>query len=192
MEIFLPLLSSGYCDEFSLALIIMDIDDFKKINDTYGHPVGNIVLTELAEILKNFFRGTDIVARFGGEEFVVVLNGTPPDIAPRIAEQLRRKIEAHQFPISLQRDAFKQVTMSLGLATSADTNLAPEIVTGSRGRAEQDVYVANVKELAELLIENADQALYVAKREGKNQVRLSFQYPIKDGESPLGEPPPER
>jgi diguanylate cyclase (GGDEF)-like protein len=177
MEIFLPLLSSSYCDDFSMALIIMDIDDFKKVNDTYGHPVGDLLLTDLAEILKTFFRGTDIVARFGGEEFVVVLNGTPPDIAPRIAEQLRRKVEAHQFPISLQRDAFKQVTLSLGLATTGDTNLKPEIISGSRGRQEQDVYVANVQELAEQLIENADQALYVAKREGKNQVRLSFQYP---------------
>jgi len=179
-EIFVPLLSEAYCDDFSLALMVMDIDNFKKINDTYGHQVGNIILTELSQILKDFFRGSDVVARFGGEEFVVVLNGTPFDIAPRIAEQLRRKIEAHQFPISLQRDAFKQVTVSLGLSTTADTNLVPEIASGSRGRGEPDRYVKNATEIAELIIDNADQALYVAKREGKNQVRLSFHWHVQD------------
>jgi diguanylate cyclase (GGDEF)-like protein len=183
MENFLPLLSDSYTDEFSLALMIMDIDNFKKINDTYGHQVGNLILTDLAEILKSFFRTSDLVARFGGEEFVVVLNGTPSDIAPRIAEQLRRKVEMHQFPISLQKDAFKQVTVSIGLATTSDTNLDPQIVSGSRSRGEADVYLRNDAEIAEAIIENADQALYVAKREGKNQVRLSFQFPVATAES---------
>jgi diguanylate cyclase (GGDEF)-like protein len=178
MDTFLPLLSDSYTDDFALAVMVMDIDNFKKINDTYGHQVGNLILTDLADILKTFFRASDLVARFGGEEFVVVLNGTPAEIAPRIAEQLRRKIESHQFPISLQKDAFKQVTVSIGLATSQDTNLEPIIATGSRSRGEPDVYLKNDAELAEAIIENADQALYVAKREGKNQVRLSFQFPV--------------
>lgn len=177
IEIFLPLLNDAYVDEFNLALLILDLDNFKKVNDTYGHQVGNLVLIELAEILSTFFRGSDLVARYGGEEFVVVLNGTPSEIAPRIAEQLRRKIETHQFPISLTKDAFKQLTISIGLSASSDSNLQPEIVTGSRSRGERDKYVRNLEELKETLIENADQALYVAKRGGKNQVRLSFHYP---------------
>lgn len=177
MENLLPLLGDSYTEGFALAVMVLDIDNFKRINDTYGHQVGNLILIDLAEILKTFFRGSDLVGRFGGEEFIVVLNGTPADIAPRIAEQLRRKIESHQFPISLQKDAFKQVTVSIGLATTGDTNLEAEIASGSRSR-EHDVFLKNDTELAELIIENADQALYVAKREGKNQVRLSFQYPL--------------
>jgi PleD family two-component response regulator len=164
--------------------MVMDIDSFKKINDTYGHQVGNLILTDLANILRDFFRASDLVARYGGEEFVVVLNGTPAEIAPRIAEQLRRKVEQHQFPISLQKDAFKQVTVSIGLATTADTNIQPDIVKGSRSRGEADVYLRNETEIAERIIENADQALYVAKKEGKNQVRLSFEYPFR--EAPTG------
>jgi diguanylate cyclase (GGDEF)-like protein len=178
METFLPLLSTAYTDDFPLAVMVMDIDFFKKINDTYGHQVGNIVLIEFANILKEFFRASDLVGRVGGEEFAVVLNGTPNEIAPRIAEQLRRKVETHQFPISLQKDAFKQVTISIGVATTADSNLEPEIATGSRSRGEPDVYLRNETDIATQLIENADKALYVAKGEGRNQVRLSFQYPL--------------
>ena len=178
IEKFLPLLETSMCDEVPLALMMIDIDHFKKINDTYGHLVGNVILTELAKLLTGFFRTSDLVARYGGEEFVIVLNGTPADIAPRIAEQLRRKMEAYQFPISMQRDAFKQVTLSLGLATTSDTNLKAEIVRGSRGRDESDVYLRNVNEIAEQIIDNADKALYAAKREGRNQVMLSYYYPI--------------
>lgn len=178
MEKLLPLLEDAYTDEFPLAVMMMDIDDFKKVNDTYGHLVGNLVLTDLSEILKSFFRGSDLVGRYGGEEFVVVLNGTPSDIAPRIAEQLRRKVEAHQFPISLQRDSFKQVTISLGLACTADKNLQVEVVRGSRVRGEADVYLRNVEDVAAQLIDNADQALYAAKHEGKNVVMLSYHYPL--------------
>lgn len=179
MEQLPGLLTDAYRDNAALALAMIDIDHFKKVNDTYGHLVGNLILTELAEILRTFFRGSDVVARYGGEEFIIVMNGTPPDIAPRIAEQLRRKVEAHQFPISLQRDTFKQITISIGMATTADTNLQPELVRGSRSRGEGDVFMRNVDELGALLIDNADQALYVAKREGRNQVMLSLHYPVR-------------
>jgi diguanylate cyclase (GGDEF)-like protein len=180
METFLPLLSNAYTDDFPLAIMVLDIDFFKKINDTYGHPVGNLVLIEFAKILREFFRASDLVGRVGGEEFAVVLNGTPSEIAPRIAEQLRRKVEQHQFPISLQKDAFKQVTVSVGVATTADNNLIPEIATGSRSRGEPDVYLRNEADIASQIFENADKALYVAKGEGRNQVRLSFQYPLRE------------
>jgi len=185
MEKFVGLLDTAYCDEIPMELVIIDIDHFKKINDTYGHLVGNVILTELANLLMGFFRGSDLVARYGGEEFVVVLNGTPPDIAPRIAEQLRRKVEAHQFPISLQRDAFRQVTISLGIATTMDTNLKPEIIRGSRGRDEADVFLRNREELSAQIIDNADQALYAAKNEGRNQVMLSHHYPIAQTSEPV-------
>jgi len=182
------LLESAYRDEVPLALLIMDIDHFKKFNDAFGHLVGNVILVELANLLKDFFRGSDLIARYGGEEFIVVLNGTPSEIAPRIAEQLRRKVEAHQFPTSLQRDAFKQVTISIGVSSTKDTNLEPEMVRGSRGRSDSDVFMRNVEQLAALLIDNADQALYAAKREGRNQVMLSLQYPVPPPREPLSIP----
>ncbi len=178
IEHFLPLLEDSYTDNFTLVLIMIDIDHFKQINDTYGHMVGNLILTELADILRRFFRGSDLVARFGGEEFAVVLNGTRTEIAPRIAEQLRRKVESHQFPISLARDEFKQVTISLGLASTRDENMVPDIARGSRASSsESDAYIRNTEELSEQLIENADQALYASKREGRNQVMISLHYP---------------
>jgi diguanylate cyclase (GGDEF)-like protein len=188
MELLPGLLTTAYRDNVPLALMMIDIDFFKKINDAYGHLVGNLILTELAELLRAFFRGSDVVARYGGEEFVVVLNGTPADIAPRISEQLRRKIEAHQFPISLRRDAFKQVTISIGLAASGDRNLHPELARGSR-RGEADVFLRNVDELGALIIDNADQALYAAKREGRNQVMLSLEYPAEQARA--SHPAPE-
>jgi diguanylate cyclase (GGDEF)-like protein len=174
---FNPLLEQAYRNEYPLEILIIDIDHFKQVNDTYGHLVGNIILGELSTILQDFFRGSDLVARYGGEEFVIVLQGTPPSIAPRIAEQLRRKVEAHQFPISLQRDAFKQVTISIGVASTLDSNLDPQVVSGSR-RGEEDVYLRNRDQLGEQIIENADHALYAAKNEGRNQVMLSIHYPV--------------
>ncbi|MCB1186789.1 sensor domain-containing diguanylate cyclase [bacterium] len=183
MEKFIPMLNEAYCKDIPLGLIYMDIDHFKSINDTYGHLVGNLVIQELSQILKTFFRGTDLVGRWGGEEFAVVLKGTPPEIAPRIAEQLRRKVEAHQFPISLQRDAFKQVTISIGLATTADTNLKPEVSRGSRSTGEGDVFLKNVEEISALFVDNADHALYTAKNSGRNQVMLSKFFPIPQNES---------
>lgn len=186
VEQFLPMLEDAFTDGYSLVMIMIDIDHFKQVNDTYGHLVGNLILAELADILKKFFRGSDLVARFGGEEFVVVLNGTRPDIAPRIAEQLRRKIETHQFPISLQRDEFKQVTVSLGLASTGDGNLSADIARGSRDRTDEaDEYLRNAEDICEQLIENADQALYAAKREGRNLVMLSMKYPVPPPEQPI-------
>ncbi len=181
MEKFLVALDAAYREKAPLAFLILDIDHFKQVNDTYGHLVGNLVLTDLADILTNFFRSADFVARWGGEEFVVVLTNTPSDIAPRICEQLRRKIESHQFPISLEKDAFKQVTVSLGLASTQDTNLKAEMISGSR-RGETDVFVKNVHELAESIATNADEAMYVAKREGRNALRLSYHYPVEKQE----------
>ena len=197
VEKFGPLLESTYVGDSQFALLIMDIDHFKQINDTYGHLVGNMILQELAGILRGFFRSSDLVGRWGGEEFAVVLNGTPADMASRIAEQLRRKIEQHQFPISLQRDAFKQVTISVGVATTHDSNLEPELARGSRGD-EGDVYLKNSEQLCERIIDNADKAMYVAKQEGRNRVRLSPFFPeshekvnvieVRDIKEVLGDP----
>lgn len=185
MEKLLPTLEAALRENVPLALLIIDIDDFKVFNDSYGHLVGNLILVELAKILVEFFRSADLIARWGGEEFVVVLNGTPPDIAPRICEQLRRKIESHQFPVSLEKDAFRQVTVSLGLSTSMDKGLDPELVTGSR-RKDEDVYIRNLTEIAQNMVKHADEAMYAAKRQGKNQLMISLEYPVTEPEDSLG------
>jgi diguanylate cyclase (GGDEF)-like protein len=185
MEKFLPTLEVALKENVPLALLMIDIDDFKVFNDSYGHLVGNLILVELAKILVEFFRSADLIARWGGEEFVVVLNGTPPDIAPRICEQLRRKIESHQFPVSLEKDTFKQVTASLGLSTSMDRELEPELVSGSR-RKEEDVYIRNLHEIAQKMVRHADEAMYEAKRQGKNQLMISLDYPKSEPEDTLG------
>ncbi|MRR36656.1 diguanylate cyclase, partial [bacterium] len=100
----------------SLSLIILDIDYFKKINDTYGHQEGDRVLTILAEIVTRRLRSYDLAARYGGEEFVLLLPETPIHEALSIAERLRMEVQEHVFDGSLQGLG---LTISFGVATSA-------------------------------------------------------------------------
>jgi diguanylate cyclase (GGDEF)-like protein len=132
-----------------LSLVLLDIDNFKRVNDTYGHLEGDRVLRSLAEVLREESREVDEVARFGGEEFVIALPGTPREGAIEVGERLRRKIEATRVVAESNGDRI-EVTVSLGVAT------AP--ADGSVGRD---------------LIAAADRALYEAKRLGKNRVEAS-------------------
>jgi diguanylate cyclase (GGDEF)-like protein len=131
----------------SLSLILVDIDHFKKVNDTYGHPAGDKVLTGVASGLKTRLRPRDLVARYGGEEFVLVLPETDAEGAMVVAERVRRFIEASVHPIASGQNL--RVTISLGCATSGGKSAFV-------GAAE--------------LIESADKALYAAKRGGRNRV----------------------
>lgn len=126
-----------------ISLILTDIDYFKKVNDTYGHPVGDIVLKSVSKIIKTTIRDIDIPARYGGEEFAAVLPGTDGKGAKNIAERLRKAVMNTSF--SADSRPFK-VTISIGIATSP--------------------HDAKTKEE---LIEKADQALYHAKHNGRNQ-----------------------
>ncbi|WP_052759627.1 GGDEF domain-containing protein [Paenibacillus sp. DMB20] len=125
-------------EEFTL--LIMDIDRFKIINDTYGHNTGDIILIHLAALLQNTVRKDDICFRFGGEEFVVLIKGTPLSEAYALSEKIRIAFETNENPIG------KTCTLSLGLAH----------------------YPSQAEEPTELL-KLADQALYEAKRRGRNQ-----------------------
>jgi diguanylate cyclase (GGDEF)-like protein len=126
-----------------LALLFIDIDNFKKINDAYGHPVGDDVLRKVAAEIMKTIRNIDIPARYGGEEFAVILLGTDAKGALKMAERLRKTIMNASF--SADARTF-QVTISVGIATFPD---------GIRSKEE--------------FIERADQALYHAKRTGRNR-----------------------
>ena len=127
-----------------LSFFMIDIDHFKSYNDMYGHLSGDIVLQETAEILKNSLRQVDLVGRYGGEEFVVVLPQTDKEDAVRVAERIRWAADNHIFRAY---DKSTRVTISIGVAT----------------------FPADARK-AETLIEKADQALYTAKRKGRNRV----------------------
>jgi diguanylate cyclase (GGDEF)-like protein/PAS domain S-box-containing protein len=129
-----------------LSLLMVDIDHFKRVNDTYGHPIGDLVLKELADRLKNHLRSIDILSRYGGEEFVIILPETATDHATEVAERLREVVEQKPFtPDGLALP----ITISLGISTLNGDAL--DIQT---------------------LIKNADDAMYVSKRSGRNQVNV--------------------
>lgn len=128
-----------------LSLMIADIDRFKMINDRWGHDAGDAVLRELASRIRRNLRGIDLVCRFGGEEFVVVMPETPGDIAEKVAERIRSEIAAT--PFEIPGHGGNQVTVSLGVATLRDG--ADTVPT---------------------MIKRADQALYQAKNSGRNRV----------------------
>jgi diguanylate cyclase (GGDEF)-like protein len=128
----------------NVSVLMVDADHFKTINDTYGHPVGDVVLKRIASLLQLEARRTDVVARYGGEEFVVILDETDQGGAEMVAERIRERIERE----IIQGDFGRvRVTASLGLATW------PEHA-----------------ESMEDLLERADQALYEAKKKGRNRV----------------------
>ncbi|MDE9449325.1 diguanylate cyclase [Aliiroseovarius sp. Z3] len=131
------------------AIMVLDLDRFKSINDTFGHPVGDEVLVEVSNRLKANLRDMDLLARYGGEEFLIALPGVGRKQAQAMAERLRRAVG--DFPVA--RSEFTDginVTLSIGVAVSGDT---PK----------------NARSAHELL-QFADQALYRAKSDGRNQV----------------------
>jgi two-component system cell cycle response regulator len=129
-----------------ISFLIMDIDYFKAVNDTYGHDVGDEVLRDFASRIAANVRGIDLACRYGGEEFVVVMPDTDAGYAYTIAERLRQSIELTPFPISRAPNKIN-VTASIGIASS-------------NGNGDD----------SDKLLHRADQALYRAKREGRNRV----------------------
>ncbi|EDP75288.1 GGDEF domain-containing protein [Hydrogenivirga sp. 128-5-R1-1] len=123
-----------------LSVAVIDLDDFKFINDTYGHVAGDEVLKSLASLIRRNLRSTDMVGRFGGEEFVVVMPDTPLNTAVKVMERLRRVVEETYF------EPIGSVSISVGVA-----------------QLREGDDVSN-------LLSRADGKLYQAKREGKNRV----------------------
>lgn len=135
-------------DELPLSMIMIDVDDFKNYNDTYGHLAGDKVLVTVAEAIRNPLRPNDLVARFGGEEFAVLLPETTVKNAKIIAERLRENVSTAD-PGSLEGQLLPKVTISLGIA------------------ARQPGYTLD------MMIAAADVAMYHAKRNGKNCVDIA-------------------
>src|SRR5215831_1834560 len=127
-----------------LALIFLDIDHFKKINDTHGHPAGDFVLSELSQMMTTLLRTEDVLARFGGEEFTILCRGSDLSGAKIVAERVRKAVEERKFSFG-GKDI--PVTISLGVAAIPES-----------GISEHNAFLAA-----------ADKALYEAKRSGRNR-----------------------
>ena len=127
-------------------LSIMDIDDFKAINDTHGHPIGDEVLTQLGLLFKNTIRESDVIARFGGEEFACILRENDLENINAFLDRLRTNIMGNDFPNQIR------LTISIGLSR----------------------YDPQSEDTMENLIDRADKSLYRAKRNGKNRVEVSL------------------
>ena len=133
----------------NMSLLMVDVDRFKKYNDSHGHLEGDRVLEEIAKILSENVREVDTVARYGGEEFSIILTHTSSEEAAQVGEKLRRLVEEHPFKYE-KNTRHGQVTISVGVANFPDD-----------------------AETMEELINNADMALYQAKGAGRNRVVLS-------------------
>lgn len=131
-----------------LSLAIIDIDFFKKINDTYGHLCGDYVLKEIAFLMNQNFRQTDEIFRYGGEEFVVILTETSEKTACVPLERLRKKIENHKFVFNNEN---LKVTVSIGVCSNNDFENAFDMFA------------------------QADKALYFAKNSGRNLVKSAIE-----------------
>jgi diguanylate cyclase (GGDEF)-like protein len=127
------------------SLLMLDIDNFKLVNDTYGHLTGDETLRALAALIAQAVRPTDQVARYGGEEFVIVLPETPRSGALATAERIRHIIATHPIPVTLGQRV--SLTVSIGVSTYPDDAESEEKLVGA-----------------------ADRALYAAKHAGRNQV----------------------
>jgi two-component system, cell cycle response regulator len=142
------LIARAITDEKPICVLLFDIDHFKGVNDTYGHDVGDEVLKDFSDRLRRGVRGIDLVARLGGEEFILVMPETDASYAAFVAERLRSEVE--NGPFRAKSGARFPMTVSIGLAEwhgASDT--------------------------AEALVKRADQALYAAKRAGRNRVVAS-------------------
>jgi diguanylate cyclase (GGDEF)-like protein len=135
--------------EYPVGLVIMDLDHFKLVNDRHGHPVGDLALRQVADQLRHRLRRTDVIARLGGEEFGAILPGATLHEVAIVAEKIRAAVEELPPLVGGMTSATTPVTLSVG-----GTSLSADLVD------------------AQLLVSCADQALYQAKRDGRNQVRL--------------------
>lgn len=135
-----------------LSLLVIDIDQFKGVNDTYGHTVGDQVLVKVGKLICDCLRTSDVAARYGGEEFVVIAPHTAPERAEVLADRVRTAVERDACQALGEHRFERSITVTIGVAGSNDAAL------GSEG-----------------IFERADEALYAAKRAGRNRVVIAPQ-----------------
>lgn len=143
LKVIEPLSNIARRNKYAIGMMMIDIDDFKKFNDTFGHLTGDDILKKVAGLIKNYIRKSDIVGRFGGEEFLVFLSQVKPDLIYRLANNLRKHISKEM------KDKYN-LTVSIGVST------------GEIGE--------NWLSDLEKMIKQADTAMYNAKKTGKNRV----------------------
>jgi two-component system cell cycle response regulator len=143
-----------------LACLFIDVDFFKKINDRYGHQVGDEVLVKLVTLMRDQVRSSDIVARYGGEEFAVILPDTGIQLAHEVAERIRYEVENHKIIVN---EHTLSITVSIGMASLSQLKYQ----TDTKDINQPHKHPAN---LDQLLLGKADEALYQAKHTGRNQV----------------------
>jgi diguanylate cyclase (GGDEF)-like protein len=145
-EEYVDLLSRGRRADDAVGILMIDIDRFKTVNDRHGHAVGDVVLREVGQAITRAVRDVDVPARFGGEEFVVLLRNPSPEIAHEVGERIRSAVAR----LDLQKVGVEGVTVSVG-----------------------STIARRVDEPVAVLIERADHALYRAKRHGRNRVEAA-------------------
>lgn len=147
MEKLRTLMNSALTSSQPICIMMIDVDHFKKVNDSYGHQTGDIVLERVSELIRQYMRPCDLAGRFGGEEVIVAVQGDLA-LARELADRIRCAVEAHTMTCSSRSEEVEfTVTLSIGVASSSDFGL-----NGDR------------------LIGAADEALYEAKRTGRNKV----------------------
>jgi diguanylate cyclase len=137
-------IKDAHSDGSPLSLVMDDIDHFKKVNDTFGHPIGDEILKNFASLVLNNTKGSDIVARYGGEEFALILPRTDLQGARHLTEQIRKQLEAKKWLVKRDGQPIGKLTASFGIA---------QLIAGKD---------------AEKLVRRADAKLYEAKKAGRN------------------------
>lgn len=146
-------------EDLPMTIIVLDIDDFKQVNDSFGHSVGDRALIELSAVMKRSLRGSDILSRVGGEEFHILLPNTPESRAQEVAHRMREAIKSTHIKIdhdTLENGASKNINESISLTCSF----------GIASLRAQDTHIDEV-------LKRADAAMYQAKRQGKDAVVLA-------------------
>ena len=151
-----------------VSLLMIDLDRFKRVNDTYGHGAGDEVLAEVGQRILRNIRGFDLAVRYGGEEFVVVMPDTSLDVALGVADRLCERMAGEPVHVSGTKDNIS-VTLSIGVSQSLDR-----------------------KEIAETLLKRADEALYEAKKAGRNRVVSQTSLKRKKAAKPKKKAKPKR
>lgn len=137
-----------------IAVAMLDLDKFKAVNDTYGHPTGDVILYETSGILRETAREIDMIGRYGGEEFIAILPGTTEEAATHFAERVRQRVEEHVYH---DGETVVRMTVSSGVASFPGADL----------------------DSPEALLRRADEALYVAKESGRNRVVRAADMPAE-------------